>query len=283
MGKAAEELAARWAAFWDADSVDPTRDLYADAATIEDGQQGPQSRATGIGRVLDWRRETHLQIPDQRVTIVRTIESGDWTVAEYVVQGTSPTDACRQAQPGVVWLRVDRSGLITSQCTYFEWDRRRPDRGAAAGRVYRGDGPARTQAWFRGFAERLAELWTTDYERMCKELYSEDQTLDLMGSGPAGIQRNRAELIAAEIGLHERIPVRKMTVLDVVGEGGLLAFTHVIVSARSWQSRQRYWPVCLVLTLDEDGRVISDHSYVMNERHCTIPPGLAPVPDEARP
>lgn len=276
MSGAANELAARWAAFWDADTAAPARDLYGEGVAIEDGQRGPQSRATGLESIVARRCEAFLQVPDQRVTVVRTIVAREWTVAEYVVQGTSKDDPCRQAQPGVVWLRADRDGRIAFERTYFEWQKRRPDRGTSAGRVYSGDGRQRTQEWYRDFAERLAALWTNDFERMCSELYAEDQTLDLMGGGPGGIQRNRAELLAAEKGLNERIPVRRMTVFDVAGEAGLLAFTHVIVSARSWSARQRYWPVCLVLTLDDDDRVVSDHSYVMNERPGDIPPELAP-------
>jgi hypothetical protein len=53
----------------------------------------------------------------------------------------------------------------------------------------------------------------------------------------------------------------------------------VIVSARSWDRPLRYWPVCLVLTLDDDDMVISDHSYVMNARPGPIPTELAPQPE----
>ena len=276
MGSKADDLAARWAAFWDADTAHPDGRLYADDARMEDGQRGPSSLAVGRESVLGRRREMLREIPDQRVTIARTVECGEWTVAEFVVQGTSAGDPCRQAYPGVVWLQVDEAGRVAFQRSYFEWSKRQPDHAAAGGRVYAGEGRQRTQSWYRGFADRLAELWSSDYERMCRELYAEHQTLDLMGGGPTGIQRNRAQLLAAEQGLHSRIPVRRMTVIDVIGERGLLAFTHVIVSARSWERPLRYWPVCLVLTLDDSDMVISDHSYVMNARPGPIPPELAP-------
>jgi hypothetical protein len=280
MSEAADELAARWAAFWDASALGYESDLYAEQAQIEDGQRGPESRKTGAGLILSRRNDSLRRISDQRVTAVRSVAAGEWTAVEFVVQGTDEADTIRHAQPGVAWLRVDPEGRITFQRSYFEWQKRRPDRGSAAGRVYLGSGRQRSQAWYRGFAERLAELWATDYVRMCNELYAEDQTLDLMGGAPESIQRNRKQLLAAETSLHERIPVRKMTVFDVAGEAGLLAFTHVIVSARSWQARQRYWPVCLVLTLDGDDRVISDHSYVMDARPGAVPPELAPLPPE---
>jgi hypothetical protein len=279
VGDNAENLAARWATFWDADTAEPDSGLYAEAAQIEDGQRGPSSRKVGRENVLEWRQGMLREIPDQRVTIARVVECGEWRVAEFVVQGTSAGDSCRQAYPGVVWLRVDADGRIASQCSYFEWSKRRPDHASSAGRVYAGEGRQRTQAWYRSFADRLAELWSSDYVRMCHELYAEHQTLDLMGGGPQGIQRSRAQLLDAEKGLHARIPVRKMTVLDLIGERGLLAFTHVIVSARSWDRPLRYWPVCLVLTLDDDDMVISDHSHVMNARPGPIPTELAPQPE----
>ena len=66
----------------------------------------------------------------------------------------------------------------------------------------------------------------------------------------------------AERRLADQLVERSSTVGEVVGIGPVVAFTH-FTEARSEGGARRTTPAARVLTLDDDDRVVGDHTYLL--------------------
>ena len=97
--------------------------------------------------------------------------------------------------------------------------------------------------------------WNNDVMRMVDECYAEDCEVSDMLRGRTF--RGRKELRLIEKQMMALDASRKMTVKRMVASGDTVA---VEVDA-SWDGGKTIAPSCVILTFDEAGLIVEDHSY----------------------
>ena len=134
--------------------------------------------------------------------------------------------------------------------------------GSLAGHAVTGGRVARDARWYRQFAAELLGTWDGDPPTMVDAFYASGVVFDTMGAGPELAIHGADALRAAEQRLAEQLVERSSKVGEVVGVGPVVAFTH-FTDARTEDGERRTTPVARVLTLDDDERVVSDHTYLL--------------------
>jgi ketosteroid isomerase-like protein len=255
------ELAQRWALLWAEDHARMVEEIYAPDVVVEQPDHG--HRVSGRAALHAVEGQLRAAIPDHRNLIVRVLGGDTAAVVESVITGTGKGDTGPQACPACVWWRLDEHGQVVHEVAYWEWTKRRPDDGTAAGTLRTGDGRERPFDWYRSYADRLAELWSTDPVRMVDECYAQDCVMERLGEGSDGVVHGAAELRTREQELLDLLPRpdRRMRVSDVTAERDVLAIAFTIEGRWRGQGPLRRGPGTLLLTLDEDDRVLSDRIY----------------------
>ncbi len=256
-------FAQRWCELWERDYARMVRECYHDEVELVHAGWGELGRLHGAEALLATEHRLKQLIPDHRNTVLRVVDGHEWTVVESLITGTSPDDPQRMACPAVVWWRFAEDGRISHETAYWEWSRRRPDDGTVQGALPDGAGGPRSTRSAATLAERLAELWTHDPERMVSELYAPDCRFEQLGAGPDGVLEGHDALLEAERALLEVLPRphRRMTIEHVAVDGAVIAVAFTIEGAVRGTTPLEPSPGTVVLTLDEDDRIRSDRAY----------------------
>jgi hypothetical protein len=121
----------------------------------------------------------------------------------------------------------------------------------------------RSQSWYRAFATHLAETWSWDPVLADRSLY-DDACVVESALAPGQALRGLEALEAADAALAQRLPRpdRRLTVLDVLGEGRAVAVRARLEGREAGRGALRAAYGALVLTLDASDRVTSARSYL---------------------
>lgn len=265
---------ARWTTAFaaDADAVGAT---YAEEAT----STALDGRIELVGRdalVADAARFAR-QAPDRRwiTGIALTEETTGRIVVEGEVTGRGIEDVVTMTTPALRWWRLDGSGAIAEERWWFEWSARRireplldlAGRPSSAPPAPR-SGTTHSLGWYRDLAERFAETWAWEPLLAVRALYADDAVV-------TEIKRPDVPLVglaAIEALEEDRLsrlprPHRAMTVLDVVGNGSLMAMLLEVQGrllpppGAAW-GEPLTWLAAVVLTLDENDRASAARWYV---------------------
>lgn len=260
MTRYAENIADAWAEFWSTLDAGGLSRIYARDVVWWDVALGRGTETRGHDGVLATREHHHGIAPGREIFVVRVVPGDVWIVVEFVA--VAGEGARRLGVPGCVWLRVDDDGRIVREHWYWEWARRRAVDETLAGRTVGGGGGDRGPRWYRDFAARLMETWDDDPEAMVESFYAPEVRFDTMAAGPERGFRGAAALREAERQLAATLVERATKVAEVAGSGPLVAFTH-FTEARTESGPRRVTPAARVLTIDEDDRVVGDHTYLL--------------------
>jgi hypothetical protein len=258
------DLADRWAALWEEDPAQMVEEVYSPDVVVQHAGRGERGRVSGRQALHQAERELKEMIPDHRNEIIRVVENADGSaVVESVIVGTGGGDDGPQSCPACVWWRMDDQGLVVEEIAFYEWGKRRPYSDQARSAIVGGNGRARPSAWYRSMSERLARLWSTDPAAMVSRLYAEDTVVERLGEGAEAILRGRDSLLAAELSLLELLPQpqRRMDVLDVKSDRDVMAVRFTIRGSWRGTGPMRAGPGSVVLTLDDEDKIVSDRIY----------------------
>ncbi len=279
-------LAQRFSDLWATGPVAMVAELYSSDAISED-LTDPSSRVVGIEPRQEVEARLFTRIPNHTIEVLAILELDDRAVLECLVRGSSSVDPCPMATPALLWWQLDAEGGIAREQAWLRWDARRPDDGlddlwARSPRPQilttaapDADDEVRSQTFYRTLAEHLAGSWSWDPVLADQALYDEDCVIESALRPGAGL-RGRAALEAADAALALRLPRpdRRMTVLDVIGQGRTLAMRISLEGREAGQGPQLRTHGALVLTLDGSDRVTSSRAYLDWDR-------AVPVADEA--
>jgi hypothetical protein len=256
-----DHLADAWTECWSADDDAPAfARIYAREVAWWDVARGRGTERAGHDGLTRARDDVRVTAPRVRFFVERLVAGDPWTAVEFVAVAREP--AGRVGVPGCAWWRLDDDGRITREHWYWEWTRRRPVDDSLAGHSVPGGRVAREARWYRQFVAELLGTWDGDPPTMVDAFYASDVVFDTMAAGPELVIRGADALRAAERRLGEQLVERSSKVGEVVGVGPVLAFTH-FTDARTEAGERRTTPVARVLTLDDDERVVGDHTYLL--------------------
>jgi hypothetical protein len=206
----------RWAEDWSDRADGHAERWYADEAVVVDLAGTVLARGRDAAAELEsalFRRVPHRAA---RPLIVH---------GDALVTGTSLGDLVTMVTPMTRWWWFDEQGRITRELRILDWDHRSIDDADAAGPLPRGDGPARSDAWFRDFAQRFAETWAWDPGVVLRSFVADD----VVALCPTDPERRRwqgvDDVAATELFATSRLAPRQrsMTVVDVLGSGASLS------------------------------------------------------------
>ena len=299
-------LVQRWAQRWSGDPERLVEELYAPEAVSCDLTRPGTPVRTRDEVVADERRFA-IRVPDRRLAVVGSLTDGTGrVVVEHVITGRGASDVVRMVAPGLRWWELDQAGRVVREWSWSRWEGRQPDdtptdrppagrqpddtptdRPAAdrppADRLPAAPGPpaagSRSQAWYRAFANRLAETRSWDPALSVAALYAPRATLEWPGSTrPAA--RGWSEIEAAEqaLGSPAGGGGADTVVEAVVGEGPVLAVRLRFVArcpgtgtgSGSGELDERW---VALLTLDDSDRIVSDRRYGPDNRWSGGPAG----------
>ncbi len=243
-------LAIRFADLWAVDPHQMVDEIYAPGIDMQSTAH-PDRVTSGATELHALETRLAAMIPQHRHELVRVVVAGDAACIESIV--VSPTTA--EYAPACVWWWLDGNGRVEREIGWFDWSVRSTDSAVAHGTVPADDGRRRgDQAWYRAYADRQAELWSSDPIAMVDQLYAEGCTV-----GRVGVREivGLDPLRAAERSLLELLPVpqRWLHVHETLGEGSVLAILFTI-GDDTHEARGT-----IVLTLDADDRIASDRVY----------------------
>ena len=113
--------------------------------------------------------------------------------------------------------------------------------------------------------ERVAlweQTWNEDVVRMVEEVYAEDCEVRNMCTGY--VVRGREAFRALELEIEKKAPGRKMVVKRTVASGNVVA-----LEAEGQFPGGITFDACVFLTFNENGEVISDHTYASDPTGST--------------
>ena len=261
---------------WSEEPLQVTADLYAPDVVVED-LADPSRQLHGRDERQELERRLFTRIPDHRVEVLRLLEvDGPRAVLECLVRGRASTDPCPMAVPALVWWELDGKGRIAREAVWFRWRDRRPDDGRAAGWLTSPLPPGppipaaevrveepRSRSWYRAFATHLAETWSWDPVLADRAIYDDDCVIET-ARRPGAVLRGRAAIEAADAALAARLPRpdRRLSVQDVLGEGGALALRVALEGREEGRGPLLRAHGALVLSLDGSDRVVSARTYL---------------------
>jgi hypothetical protein len=256
-----EHLADAWCEYWSTDDDAPAlARIYAREVLWWDVARGRGTECTGHDGLITARAAVRAAAPRVRLYVERLVPGDPWVAVELVA--VAPEAGGRVGVPGCAWWRLDDDGRIIREHWYWEWARRRPVEDSLAGHAVAGGRLIREPRWYRQFVAELLGTWDGDPPTMVDAFYASDIVFDTMGAGPELVIRGADALRAAERRLGEQLVERSSKVGEVIGVGSLVAFTHY-TDARTEGGERRTTPVARVLTLDDDERVVGDHTYLL--------------------
>jgi hypothetical protein len=254
-----DHLADAWAECWSVDDAPELARIYARDVVWWDVARGHGAECAGHDALTHVRDDVRAAAPRMRMFVERIIAGDPWVAIEFVA--AAPEAGGRVGAPGCAWWRLDDDGRITLEHWYWEWERRRTVHDDLAGHAVRGGGGAREPRWYRMFVDELMGTWDGDPLVMVDAFYAPEVVFDTMGA-PDLVIHGADALRAAERRLAAQLVERSSKVGEVVGVGPVVAFTHV-TEARTEHGIWRTTPVARVVTLDDDDRVVGDHTYLL--------------------
>jgi hypothetical protein len=256
-----DHLADAWVECWSNDDDGPAfARIYAREVVWWDVARGRGAECVGHEGLARARDEVRAAAPRVRVFVERIVAGEPWIAVEVVA--VAPEAGGRVGVPGCVWWRLDDDGRIIREHWYWEWARRRPVDDDLAGHAVAGGSVAREAPWYRTFVAELLGTWDGDPPTMVDAFYASNVVFDTMGGGRELAIRGADALRVAERRLAQQLVERSSKVGEVVGVGPVVAFTH-FTDARTDDGDRRTTPVARVLTLDDDERIVGDHTYLL--------------------
>jgi hypothetical protein len=255
-----DHLADAWAESWSSDDAPAFARIYAREVVWWDVARGRGAEHVGHEGLAGARDDVRAGAPRVRIFVERLVAGDPWIAVEFVA--VAPESGRRVGVPGCAWWRLDDDGRITREHWYWEWRRRRTVDDSLAGHTMTGGEVTREARWYRTFVAELLGTWDGDPPTMVDAFYASNLVFDTMGAGPELVFRGADALRSAERRLGEQLVERSSTVGEVVGVGPIVAFTH-FTDARTERGERRTTPVARVLTLDDDERVLGDHTYLL--------------------
>ena len=260
MTRYVDHLADAWTECWSTDDAPEFARIYAREAGWWDVARGRGTDLAGHYGLTRARDAVRTAAPRVRFFVERLLSGDPWVAVEFVA--VAPEPGSRVGVPGCAWWRLDDDGRIIREHWYWEWARRRLVEDSLAGHSVAGGRVAREPRWYRQFVAELLGTWDGDPPTMVDAFYASEVVFDTMGAGPELVIRGADALRAAERRLGDQLVERSSKVGEVVGVGPLVAFTH-FTEARTADGERRIIPVARVLTLDDDERVVGDHTYLL--------------------
>ena len=245
-------LAIRFADLWAVDPHQMVAEIYADDIAME-SMANPARLILGSAQLHAVEDDLASRIPEHRHELIRVIVGDDVACLETTI--VAPLT--HEYGPACVWWWLDDSGKVAAEVGWFDWADRTTDSARAHGTVppHRPERAApRDESRYARVADEYARGWEHDPLGVGLKMFAVDCTFGHVGRGAlAGIPallNSRRELL-------EDLPVpgRSMEVQRVVGEGSSLAMLITIGDAT------RFTRGTIVLTLDDDDRIISERTY----------------------
>jgi hypothetical protein len=255
-----EHLADAWTECWSTDDAPAFARIYAREVVWWDVARGRGTEYAHLDGLMSAWDVVRAAAPRVRLFVERLVAGDPWVAVEFVA--VAPEAKARVGVPGCAWWHVDDDGRITREHWFWEWARRRAVDDSLAGHSVAGGQVAREPRWYRQFVAELLGTWDGDPPTMVDAFYASEVVFDTMGAGPELTIRGADALRAAERRLGDQLVERSSKVGEVVGAGPVVAFTH-FTDARTEHGERRTTPVARVLTLDDDERVVGDHTYLL--------------------
>jgi len=256
----AEHLADAWVECWSTDDDPAFARIYTRDVVWWDVARGRGTESTGHDGLMRARDAVRAAAPRVRLFVERLVVGDPWVAMEFVA--VAPEAGARVGVPGCAWWRLDDDGRIIREHWYWDWARRLPIHDSLAGHSVPGGRVVREPRWYAQFVAELLRTWDGDPPTMVDAFYASDVVFDTMGAAPELVIRGAEALRAAERRLADQLVERSSKIGDVVGVGPVVAFTHVTAACTEGGER-RITPVARVLTLDDDERVVGDHTYLL--------------------
>ncbi len=253
---------ARWTNAFAEDPVALGACYAPDASTIAlDGE----STIDGREAIVVAAERFATQVPDRR-WITTTVLSDPMTgsaMVEGEVTGRAIDDLVTMTTPSLRWWRLDAEGLITEERSWFDWSARRirePLLEGAARPVAPPAGTPHSLGWYRDLADRFAETWSWEPVLAVRSFCADD----VVWTDVANPDEPLVGIAALEASEAERLgwlprPHRRMTVVDVLGDGAVMAMLlqtegRVLPPpGDAWGEPQTWWAVA-VASLDSSDR-----------------------------
>ena len=260
-----DAMAAAWAELWTGDRK--PADLYREDTLHWPVEQPPTSVGVGLEAVETYLDRFRSTVAEPSVDVYRAFGSQTEVVLEALVSGVDVADDGERKATGVcAILDVDEDGRISREQLHMQWRGRRADTGDLRPKVPVQDGVDRGDAFWRDFAHRQLDPWGSpgaDPDGMVDAVYAEEgYVLDSMIGKQPMILIGREALRAAEQLLLERLPIRETYIARIVHGGNAAAVWHPVVGRTSPTAPALAFSSLMVLTVNEEGRCISEHTYL---------------------
>jgi len=245
-------LAIRFADLWAVDPHQMVDEIYADDIVMEN-MANPARLILGSAHLHAVEDELSARIPEHRHELIRVTAGDDVACLETTI--VAPLT--HEYGPACVWWWIDETGKVAAEVGWFDWADRSTDSARSHGTVPPNrsiGGAGRDDAGYRRVADEYARCWSDDPLGTGVQMFAADCTFGHVGRGERrgipGLIDSRRELLA-------ELPVagRSMEVQRVLGEGSCVAMLITIGDAtRSTRGT-------VVLSLDDDDRIISERTY----------------------
>jgi hypothetical protein len=269
-----ESLAAAWAGLWAGGAL--PGDLYREDVLFWPVELAPTASGVGPAAVQEYVGRVLATVAEPAVDVYRAFGSAREVVVEAILSGVDAADGGVRKGTGVCAIfDLDREGRISREQLHLQWRGRREDDGQLRPRIPEQDGIDRGSAFWLDFAHRQLDPWGSpdaDPDGMVDAVYDEDDyVLDSMiGKQPVRLL-GREALRAAERQLLEHLPIRETYVARIVHGGNAAAVWHPVLARTSTTSAASAFSSLMVLTVNDRGRCISEHTYLPAAWPATVP------------
>lgn len=258
-------VAERWSAFWTGQS--PADSLYREDAIYWPVERPPSGSGIGPSAAMSYRDDLAAVATDIDVDVYRVLTSGSEVVIEAIVSATEADGDKRRMGTGVCALiDLDDDGMISREQLHMQWRGRRIDDGDLRPVTPPQDGIDRGIEFWRDIAERQLGPWSSpdaDPNAMIDGTYDpDDYHLDSMISKEKRRLVGREALREAEKELLGRLVHHETFISRIVHEGNAAAVWHPVLGRASLDAPLRTYSSLMVMTVNEAGRYISEHTYM---------------------
>ena len=249
-------LAIRFADLWAVDPHQMVEEIYASDIVMEN-MANPARVILGSAQLHAVEDELSARIPEHRHELIRVIVDQGAGGDVACLETTIVAPLTHEYGPACVWWWIDGTGKVAAEVGWFDWADRSTDSARSHGTVppnQANGGATRDGARYRRVADEYARCWADDPLGAGVEMFAADCTFGHVGRGE---RRGIPALVDSRRALLDELPVagRSMEVQRVIGEGSCLAMLVTIGDTA------RFTRGTIVLSLDDDDRIISERTY----------------------
>jgi hypothetical protein len=220
---------------------------------------GPEAVSTAIGAF-------RAEVDDVELDVYRVFGSGNEMVLEAILTGVDRADGERRGTGVCAVIDLAGDGTVMREQLHLQWRGRRPVESDMRPYTPAQDGVDRGAEFWRDLTDRQLRPWGSpgaDPDGMVDAVYAKDgYILDGMIAKQPSRLDGREALRVAEHRLLVQLPIRETYVARLVHGGNAAYVWHPVIARTSPTAPPRAFSSLMVLTVNAEGRVISEHTYL---------------------